>query len=58
MAKEYVPDAGEIVWIHFTPQAGHHQAGHRPALDLSPADAKRVRIPSALPDFHLLLQLK
>ena len=32
MAKPYVPDAGEIVWINFTPQAGH-----RPALVLSPA---------------------
>jgi mRNA interferase MazF len=37
MAKRYVPDAGEIVWIHFTPQAGHEQSGHRPALVLSPA---------------------
>ena len=37
MAKRYVPDAGEIVWINFTPQAGHEQAGHRPALVLSPA---------------------
>jgi mRNA interferase MazF len=37
MEKQYVPDAGEIVWINFTPQAGHEQAGHRPALVLSPA---------------------
>ena len=37
MAKQYVPDAGEIVWINLTPQAGHEQAGHRPALVLSPA---------------------
>ena len=37
MAMPYVPDAGEIVWINFTPQAGHEQAGHRPALVLSPA---------------------
>jgi mRNA interferase MazF len=33
----YVPDAGDIVWLNFTPQAGHDQAGHRPALVLSPA---------------------
>ncbi len=33
----YVPDAGEIVWLSFDPQAGHEQAGHRPALVLSPA---------------------
>src|SRR5271170_3198513 len=37
MARQHVPDAGEIVWINFTPQAGHEQAGHRPALVLSPA---------------------
>jgi len=33
----YVPDAGDIVWLHFNPQAGHEQAGHRPAVVLSPA---------------------
>ena len=37
MATSYVPDAGEIVWISFNPQAGHEQAGHRPAVVLSPA---------------------
>src|SRR5512139_724184 len=37
MARRYVPDAGDIVWPNFTPQAGHEQAGHRPALVLSPA---------------------
>jgi mRNA interferase MazF len=36
-AKSYVPDAGDIVWLQFTPQAGHEQAGHRPAVVLSPA---------------------
>ena len=34
MAK-FVPDAGDIVWIDFTPQAGREQLGHRPALVLS-----------------------
>lgn len=33
----YVPDAGDIVWLDFAPQAGHEQAGRRPALVLSPA---------------------
>jgi mRNA interferase MazF len=33
----YVPDAGDIVWLGFVPQAGHEQSGHRPALVLSPA---------------------
>lgn len=33
----YVPDRGHIVWLQFNPQAGHEQAGHRPALVVSPA---------------------
>ena len=33
----YVPDAGEIVWLQFNPQADHEPAGHRPAVVLSPA---------------------
>jgi mRNA interferase MazF len=37
MARRFVPDAGDIVWLNFTPQSGHEQAGHRPALVLSPA---------------------
>lgn len=34
--QPYVPDRGEVVWLTFTPQAGHEQAGYRPALVLSP----------------------
>ena len=34
--RPYVPDTGDIVWLTFTPQAGHEQAGRRPALVLSP----------------------
>ena len=37
MPPAYVPDAGDIVRINFDPQAGHKQAGHRPAVVLSPA---------------------
>jgi len=37
MARRFVPDAGDIVWLEFSPQAGYEQAGHRPALVLSPA---------------------
>lgn len=33
---EYIPDCGDVVWLNFDPQAGHEQAGHRPALVLSP----------------------
>jgi mRNA interferase MazF len=32
MAEAYVPAAGDVVWLNFTPQAGHEQAGNRPAL--------------------------
>ena len=39
----YVPDAGDIVWLQFDPQAGHEQAGHRPALVLSPARYNKAR---------------
>ena len=35
--RTYVPEVGDIVWLQFDPQAGHEQAGHRPALVLSPA---------------------
>jgi mRNA interferase MazF len=37
VTREYVPDAGHVVWLEFDPQAGHEQAGHRPALVISPA---------------------
>jgi mRNA interferase MazF len=35
--RGFVPEAGDIVWLEFNPQAGHEQAGHRPALVVSPA---------------------
>ena len=31
-----MPEAGDLVWLDFIPQAGHEQAGRRPALVLSP----------------------
>jgi mRNA interferase MazF len=37
VAGRYVPEAGDIVWLRFSPQAGYEQAGHRPALVISPA---------------------
>ena len=36
-AKLAVPDRGDVVWLDFTPQAGHEQAGRRPGVVLSPA---------------------
>jgi mRNA interferase MazF len=32
----YVPRRGDAVWINLNPQAGHEQAGRRPAVILSP----------------------
>lgn len=37
MTDSYVPDRGDVVWLNFDPRAGREQAGHRPALVLSPA---------------------
>lgn len=36
MVKKRAPDRGDVVWLNFTPQSGHEQAGKRPALVLSP----------------------
>ena len=40
--RVYVPDRGDIVWLQLNPQAGHEQAGHRPALVLSPVTYNRL----------------
>jgi len=37
----YVPRRGDLVWLSFSPQAGHEQAGHRPALVVSPESYNR-----------------
>ena len=34
----YAPERGDVVWLSFNPQAGHEQAGRRPALVLSPME--------------------
>ena len=31
-----LPERGALVWVDFTPQSGREQAGHRPALVISP----------------------
>jgi len=41
MAGSYVPERGDLVWLQFNPRAGHEQAGHRPALVISPAAYNR-----------------
>jgi len=37
----YVPRRSDLVWITLNPQAGHEQAGRRPAAVLSPEDYNR-----------------
>jgi mRNA interferase MazF len=41
MAASYCPRRGDLVWLNFDPQAGHEQAGQRPALVLSPESYNR-----------------
>ena len=36
-SMDYTPERGDVVWITLNPQAGHEQAGRRPAVVLSPA---------------------
>ena len=40
-SPQYVPDRGDAVWISLNPQAGHEQAGRRPAIVVSPAAYNR-----------------
>ena len=37
----FTPGRGDLIWLEFTPQAGHEQAGTRPALVVSPRDYNR-----------------
>ena len=63
MVASYAPDAGDIVWLDFDPQAGREQGRRRPALVLTdsaynrasglavvcPLTSKRKPYPFALP---------
>ncbi|MFZ0801400.1 MAG: type II toxin-antitoxin system PemK/MazF family toxin [Terriglobales bacterium] len=63
MVAPYVPEAGDIAWLDFDPQAGREQAKRRPALVLTdqaynrasglvvvcPLTSKRKQYPFALP---------
>jgi mRNA interferase MazF len=35
MVARYIPQAGDIVWIDFSPTKGHEQRGRRPAVVIS-----------------------
>ncbi|HEY0777127.1 MAG TPA: endoribonuclease MazF [Gemmatirosa sp.] len=41
-APPAAPDRGDVVWLDFDPQAGHEQAGRRPAVVVSPASYNRA----------------
>ena len=38
----YIPEVGDIIWLEFDPQAGHEQAGHRPAVVLTPKTYNQI----------------
>ena len=38
----YIPERGDLIWLVFDPQAGHEQAGRRPALVVSPGSYNAV----------------
>ena len=49
--RTYAPDRGDLVWLEFNPQAGHEQAGHRPALvDLTGGLQPPCRLGPMLPN--------
>jgi len=35
VSKRWIPDLGDLIHLDFDPQAGHEQAGRRPAIVLS-----------------------
>jgi mRNA interferase MazF len=42
VSRQYVPEHAELVWLDLNPQAGHEQAGGRPALVLSARSYNRA----------------
>ncbi|MBW4549647.1 MAG: type II toxin-antitoxin system PemK/MazF family toxin [Aphanocapsa sp. GSE-SYN-MK-11-07L] len=44
LAKEFdfATERGDILKLHFNPQAGSEQAGYRPAMVISPIDYNRI----------------
>lgn len=38
----YQPKRGDLIWLDFTPQSGHEQAGRRPALVISADEYNRA----------------
>ena len=42
VANKYIPSRGDIVWLDFNPRTGREQAGHRPAIVISPKEFNNV----------------
>jgi mRNA interferase MazF len=40
--NKYAPRRGDVIRVDFNPQAGHEQAGRRPAIVLSPTEYTRT----------------
>ena len=50
MAKNYIPERGDVIWCDFDPTRGHEQANQRPALVLSPTlFNQKVRLALVVP---------
>jgi mRNA interferase MazF len=49
VAPAYVPDRAHIIKLSFDPQAGHEQAGWRPAVVLSPAAYNKIGLAIVVP---------
>lgn len=41
MVGSYAPERGDLIWLNFSPQSGHEQAGRRPAIVISPGAYNR-----------------
>jgi mRNA interferase MazF len=51
--RSYVPEAGDLIWLEFTPPAGREAAGRRGAVVLSPsAYNRRSRLAIICPVTH------
>jgi len=40
--EDYIPERGDIVWLNFTPQSGHEQAGKRAAIVITPGSYNKI----------------
>jgi mRNA interferase MazF len=50
VSRDYIPSQGDLIWVDFTPNAGHEQGGRRPGLVLSPQNYnRRVRLALVCP---------